>query len=64
MARPPRRVVLAPDEEPFILNIAALDLAPLFAAWPDAAYTVANIRSCHEQPTFSDEMALADVRAG
>ena len=63
-ARPPRRVVLAVDGEPFTLNATALDLAPLFAAWPDAAYTVANIRSRHEQPAFSGEMALADVRAG
>ena len=63
-ARPPRRVVLAVDGEPFTLTAAAQDLAPLFAAWPDAAYTVANIRSGHEQPAFSGAMALADVRAG
>ena len=63
-ARPPRRVVLAVDGEPFTLNDAALDLAPLFAAWPDAAYTVATIRSRHEQPAFSGQMTLADVRAG
>ena len=63
-ARPPRRVVFAVDGEPFTLTAAAQELAPLFAAWPDAAYTVANIRSRHEQPAFSGEMALADVRAG
>lgn len=60
--RPPRRVVLAVDAEPFTLNAAALQVAPLFAAWPDVAYTVANIRSRHEQPAFSGEMALEDVR--
>ena len=60
--RPPRRVVLAVDAEPFTLNAAALDLAPLFAAWPDAAYTVANIPARHEQPAFSGAMALDDVR--
>ena len=58
----PRRVVLAVDTEPFTLNAAALNVAQLFAAWPGAAYTVANIRSRHEQPAFSGEMAADDVR--
>ena len=61
--RPPRRVVLAVDAEPFTLNAAAVQVATLFEAWPDAAYTVANIRSRHEQPAFLGETALADVRA-
>jgi nucleotide-binding universal stress UspA family protein len=60
--RPPRRVVLAVDAEPFILNAAALQVAALFGAWPQAAYTVASIPARHEQPAFSGEMALADVR--
>ena len=60
--RPPRRVVLALDAEPFTLNAASRQLAPLFAAWPDAAYTVASIRARHEQPAFSGEMAMEDVR--
>ena len=60
--RPPRRVVLAVDAEPFTLNAAALQVAALFGAWPEAAYTVANIPGRHEQPAFSGEMALDDVR--
>ena len=61
--RPLRRVVLAVDAEPFTLKSSAVQVATLFEAWPAAAYTVANIRSRHEQPAFSGEMALAEVRA-
>lgn len=60
--RPPHRVVLAVDAEPFTLNTAALKVAALFSAWPEAAYTVASIPPRHAQPAFSGEMALNDVR--
>jgi len=60
--RPPRRVVLAVDAEPFTLNTAALKVAALFSAWPEASYTVASIPARHEQPAFSGEMALDGVR--
>ena len=60
--RSPRRVVLAVDGEPFTLNAAAAHVAALFEAWPDVAYTVANVPSRHEQPAFSGELALDDVR--
>jgi len=67
-AGPPRRVVLALDGEPFLLNAAALALAPLLASWP-AAYTVAHVAT-DPTPTAGSasatspaRRALADARA-
>jgi len=56
---PPRRVLVAVDGEPFILNAASRALAPLLAAW-SAAFTVAHVRAPQAQ---RDQLALADVRA-
>ena len=58
----PRRVLLALDVEPFRLNAAGQQLAPLLAAW-QAAYTVTHVVDGHEPVTPPRRLALADVRA-
>jgi len=58
----PRRVLLALDVEPFRLNAAGQQLAPLLAAWK-AAYTVTHVVDGHEPVTPPRRLALADVRA-
>jgi nucleotide-binding universal stress UspA family protein len=57
-ARLPRRVLLAVDDGPFVLNAASRALAPLLASWA-ATFTVAHVRAEQEQRG----LALADVRA-
>lgn len=60
---PPRRVLIAVDDEPFVPNAASRALAPLFAAWK-ATYTVAHVRPQQEQRGQAPgRLALADVRA-
>ena len=60
--RVPRRVLLALDDEPFRLDAAGQQLAPLLAAW-QAAYTVTHVVDGHEPVTPPRHLALADVRA-
>lgn len=58
----PRRVLLALDVEPFRLNAAGQQLAPLLAAW-QAAYTITHVVDGREPVTPPRRLALADVRA-
>jgi nucleotide-binding universal stress UspA family protein len=51
----PRRVLIAVDGEPFVLNAAARALAPLLATWP-AVYSVLHLAA-----TRSPRLALVDV---
>ena len=53
------RVLVAVDDEPFILEDASRALAPMLAAWP-AAFTVALVRAPQAQRS---QLALADVNA-
>ena len=62
LLRPPRRVLLALDAEPFTLNPAARLLAPLLAAWR-ATHTVAHLPTHHEYLSSPGQMALANARA-
>jgi len=60
---PPRRVLIAVDDEPFVPNAASRALAPLLAAWA-ATFTVAHVRAQQEQRGQAPgRLALADVRA-
>ena len=56
---PSHRVLVAVDDEPFILKAASRALAPMLAAWP-AAFTVALVRATQAQRS---QLALADVHA-
>lgn len=60
---PPRRVLVAVDDEPFIPNAASRALAPLLAAW-EAAFTVAHVGTqAGQQGQAPGRLALADARA-
>jgi nucleotide-binding universal stress UspA family protein len=60
---PPRRVLVAVDDEPFTPNAASRALAPLLAAW-SATYTVAHVQAQDEERGLSPgQLALAGVRA-
>ena len=56
---PSHRVLVAVDDEPFILKAASRALAPMLAAW-SAAFTVTLVRAPQAQRS---QLALVDVNA-
>ncbi|WP_229743141.1 universal stress protein [Hymenobacter qilianensis] len=57
----PRRIALAVDADPFVLNPASRAMAPLLASW-QAAYTVLHAEAPNERQAFPGQRALANVR--
>lgn len=60
--QPPRRVLVAVDDEPFAPSGASLALAPLLASWP-ATFTVAHVRLRDKQRELAPgQLALNRLR--